>query len=241
MTISESSSPSETRSEDRSMPMLVAAVMLVVAAAVAVFLFGGDRRLPLVGGEPPPVESLEADPMFTPPSAIAWTTGSRDEPPCLYVGDPSGEVRRIACDPDYVRIFGWTDDGILMFEGGPEEESVVAIDPGTGERTPMRLEEDPDLAPDITLVTNREQGRLQVTIITLRERITVWEVEAPDTYDVREAALAPDGTAVAMIDTAGRLLVAPADGSRAPRQWSEQVEDHTDLTWEGAQPTPSGT
>lgn len=238
MTAGESRSPSETRSTGRSVPMLVAAVVLVAAAVVAASVFGGDRRLPFVGGEPPPVEALEADPTFTPPNSIAWTTGARGEP-CLYVGDPSGEVRQIACNPDYERAFGWTEDGILMFEGGPEEESVVAIDPDTGERTPMRLERDPRPAPDVTLVTGRENGRLQVTVITIDERITVWEVDAPDSYDIREAALSPDGTAVAMTDTAGRLLVAPADGSRAPLRWSEQVEDHTVLTWEGTQPTPS--
>lgn len=205
----------------------VAVAVLVVAVVGAVYLFGVER--------PPSVEPLESASTFTPPGTIAWRTGVGTDR-CLYVGEPQGATREVVCNPAYASPLAFTDEGILVRAEAPDDGRFVLIDPTTGERSLTTLEVEPEPRGTTPPSTDREDGRLRVAIGEREaERNVVWEVEAPDTYDIRAAAVSPDGTAIAMTDSAGRLLVAPTDGSVAPLLWSEQVERYTDLIWEGTE------
>lgn len=227
--MSGSPTPPDTRPDDRSVPLLIAAALLVLAVVGAVLLFGVER--------PPPVEPLAAESPFTPPASIAWTVRNGDEP-CLHVGDPRGEVRELLCDERGFEVIAWTDEGILAHRLGVVEGNVVAVDPATGERSEVSFDIDRGPRDGVRPLTDREDGTLVVSIVDdTAERTVVWEVDAPDAYDVDNAAISPDGAAVAMTDTAGRLLVAPTDGSEEPRLWSDEVEPYTQIVWQGTDPT----
>jgi hypothetical protein len=230
------------RVTDRSVPLLIAAAGTVVAVVAAVLVFGVDR--------PPPVEPLSAEPAFAPPAAITWTAWMGSET-CLFVAEPQGEVREVVCD-DLLGddVIGWSAEGILVRDHTRLEETIAAIDPDTGDRSTIdsRTRLDPDtedaLGSDTRVRTEREDGTLRVFVGEYRadlddpeEHSPLWEVEAPASYDVVRATTAPGGRVVAMTDNAGRLLVAPADGSSEPRLWTDEVDRYTRVIWQGTDPT----
>jgi hypothetical protein len=235
------------RATDRSIPLLLAAAGMVVAVVAAVLVFGVER--------PPSVESITTEPVFTPPGAIAWTAWTGSET-CLFVADPQGEVREVVCDDLLgADVIGWSADGILVRDYTRPEGAIAVIDPDTGDRSTRAAGPRPD--PDgqeadgsgMRIRTEREDGTLRVFVgddpddlgdlddlDDLGDLVLVWEVVAPTSYDVVQVAAAPGGRVVAMTDTAGRLLVAPADGSSEPRLWTDEVDRYTQVTWEGTDP-----
>lgn len=227
-----SSDVTSTGRDSPIIPILVAVAVLVVAVVGAVYVFGVER--------PPSVEPLESESTFTPPGTIAWRTGVGTDR-CLYVGEPRGATREVACNPAYASPLAFTDEGILVREEAPDDERFVLVDPATGERSLTTLEVEPEPRGMTPPWTDHEDGRLRVAIGERdAEQNVVWEVEAPDTYDIRAAVVSPDGTSVAMTDSEGRLLVAPTDGSVAPLLWSEQVGRYTDIIWEGTELQTAG-
>jgi len=217
---------------------LLAAAVLAVAVTAGVLIFGVDR--------PPQVEPVTADAPHTPPARIAWWTftNGRD---CLYVGDTDGSVREVTCIDVTGQLVGWTQEGILMQEEPGHAQAMLAIDPDTGERTVLERTVEPDYEPDPPAVTEREDGRLILSVDhtppepmepaeTRLGRTVLWDVEAPQGYDIGRTVPSPDGTAIAFHDNADRLLVVPADGSAEPLLWHPDIPSRAGLTWEGTQP-----
>lgn len=224
MASSEPAPPSQ-----RSIPMLVAAGVLVVGVVAAVLAFGVER--------PPEVEPLAAEPTRTPPASIAWLDSSGTER-CLRVADPDGEVREVTCDNTEGDLVGWTRRGILLRQA----DDIAALDARTGERAVLADAARPGHGSRPRAQTERQDGRLTVLAPGPagdgpdEDRTVVWETDAPDSYDIVTAVPAPDGATVALSDNAGRLLVAPADGSAPPRLWSEQAPRYAEPVWEGTDP-----
>jgi hypothetical protein len=215
---------------------LLAAAVLAVAAGV--LIFGVDW--------PPQVDTVTADSPHTPSARIAWWTftNGRD---CLDVADTDGFVRELTCIDVTGGLVGWTEQGILMKEEPGLAQAIFALDPDTGERTVLERTVTPDHEPDPPAVTEREDGRLILSLdhtppepmapeATRLGRIVLWDVEAPQGYDVVRTLPSPDGTAIAIHDNADRLLVMPADGSAEPLLWHTDVPPRADLSWEGTQP-----
>jgi hypothetical protein len=206
------------------MPLLLAAAVLVVAVVGAVMLFGVKR--------PPALASLRESPDPAPPAAIAWTDSGGDDL-CIHVARPDGTVTQIRCEPLGGELLGWPDDDRLVLARHDGHTSVADIHPVTGEVLEVRAEDgdaEPVGPPPSDPVTSyRDDGALVVE----HDGTELWRVAAPDGYDVHSSSESPDGTFVVMTDTAERLLVVPADGSRPPRIWADDVQSWTIPVWQG--------
>jgi hypothetical protein len=212
---------------DRSLPLLVAAGVVVLLVVGAVLVFGVAR--------PPSVASLAQRPDPAPSAAVVWLAHAEREA-CLRIAWPDGRITEPWCDREGGEVVGWTDDGILLrrWDGTAR---IRVHDPVSGEVT-GRLDEvrseDPDgfeaWWPDVVW-TERRDGEL---VVRLDEDDTeLWRVDAPASYDVFGSARSADGAWVAMVDAAGRLLVVPADGSAPPREWASGVARWQPPVWEG--------
>lgn len=213
--------------------LLVAAAVLVVAVTGAVLLFAVPR--------PPPLDPLPAG---ATEGRVAWSSWAGDGP-CVHVLHPDGERDRW-CE---VGLSGtpvvWRDGSLLLADDQGMGTGLVVLDPATGEveRRPLRPDEE-DLRPLIEepwllhdrgatdVATSRRDGRLTVRV----DEVVVWEVDAHPDYTVREVRRSADGSTLLLLDAAGRLLVAPTDGSAPPRVWATDVPAWTDLAWEAGPP-----
>lgn len=214
----------------RSVPLLVAAAILVVVVVGLVLAFGIVR--------PPALATLADQPEPAPPGRLAWTAWS-DNGTCIHVLDTDGTIQReLWCERDGAEVVAWTDDGIVVRSWHERGEELTVVDPATGEVVDRRrVEHVDDAVPTESVYAERRDGRL--VVVRDRDRAVVWEVEAPDTYHVRSSAVSPDGGWVAMVDSAERVLVVPSDGSAPPRVWAEDVPSWQWLIWEGTPLDPS--
>lgn len=222
---------------DRSLVALLAAAALVVVVVVLVLMFGIARApaLPELAEEPFPELSLSV-------AWNAWDEVADDREPatCLILARPDGTREQLACDRDGGEVVAWDDDGIVQRSWGMRDE-VVWYDPVTGHE--VRREAvggDRDLSPprDADVSARREDGELVV-----RRDDTdavIWATSAPENYRINAGAVSPDGAWVAMFDSADRLLVVPADGSREPRVWVEDTPTWERPVWEGTS-VPTGS
>ncbi|MEX2422277.1 MAG: hypothetical protein WD670_10730 [Actinomycetota bacterium] len=219
------------RTPRRSVALLVPAGVVVVAVVVLVLLVGIQR--------PPALEPLGAAPAVTPPGSVAWIDHDSDIG-CLRAVDPSGVVRDVSCEVSG-EVLAWDTRGIVVRDWTHDAERLIGIDPDTGEQRILEISTQPGTTPLASAFTQRVDGRLQVSVFEgdssgepgePGERPTIWEVAAPDGYDVLTAAVSADGTLVALGDNAGRLLLAPADGSAAPRLWTDEVARYATVVWE---------
>lgn len=221
MTAGRASGTQGESGQPRSMPLLIAAAVLVVAVVAAVLVFGVKRPPPL-----PPVSDTSGP---LPPVSVAWAGGDGDER-CVHVARPDGTVTEIRCDAQGGEVLGWADDRLLLLDGSGR---VAEIDPVTG--TVMDVREaggdgEPPGPPTGRAVTSYfRDGDLVVEL----EGTQLWRVAAPDDYDIRSSSVSPDGDFVVMTDTADRLLVMPADGSHPPHVWASEVQSWTVPVWEG--------
>ena len=212
-------------SPQRSLVALLAAATLVVVVIALVLVFGIAR--------PPALPTLAEEPEPSLTASLAWTQWDGDGGgSCVHVLTPSGEERQVGCFFDGEELVAWTDDGIAMAVWGPRH-AVELIDPDTGEVVD-RIDGEPEeyVGRGGDAVRSRTvDGTLTVT---LREGdVELWRVDVPDTYDVNDGFLSPDGEWVVLVDRAGRLLLVPADGSREPRVWHEVEESWVRPVWEG--------
>ena len=226
-------------SGDRSVPLLLAAAGLVIVVVAGVLVFGIER--------PPSLESVAAEPALVPPASLAWAVWDGGER-CLSVADPNGTVAEVTCGDLDGELLGWTDEGIVFRSWGRGTNQLVTIDPVTGERSVRPEDGEPSAypskpapaAPSVHSArswTERDDGRLRVW---LEQRggdadTLLWEITAPSSYDVVSVVPSPDGSVVALSDTADRLLVVPTDGSEPPRIWSDDVDTYGTLVWEGTE------
>ena len=205
--------------------------LLVAAGVVAVVTLGLVLRFGIV--EPPVLPAVDT---ATRPSAALALLSYRDAErgQCLDVIDPDGAVREVRCRLDAAGpLVGWDERGILALSYGPTSERVEAIDPATGAVTTV-----PELDPrDLSMrwsSTWVESDRAGDTLIVRAEGGQVlWRVDAPDNYRISSTATDPATGTVALLDSAGRLLVLPP-GAGAPSVWVEDVgAEYGELVWEG--------
>jgi hypothetical protein len=208
---------------DRSVPLLVAAGVLVLAVVAAVLLFGVDR--------PPSLAWVADEPDPAPPAGVAWM-GWHENESCVSVARPSGEVERVWCDRAGGELVGWPEPGLLQLRTWEDGDVTRTIDAETGEVVGrIAGPEEGWLGPEQAVWTQHRDGRLTVRLQT--DDSVLWETAAPERYDVHASALSTDGDWVAMIDAAERLLVVPADGSAPPRVWAADVDSWEPPVWEG--------
>jgi hypothetical protein len=207
---------------DRSLPLLIGAGVLVLLVVGAVLLFAIER--------PPALGSLAEDPDPAPTSRIAYVTEQADGT-CILVAHPDGTTVGPWCDRMGGELVGWDEEGLLLrrWDG---VESVRILDPATGEvvgRARDRAWREPH--DDAVVWTEYRDGELRVRLD--EDDTELWRVESSERYEIRSSARSPDDAWVAMVDSADRLLVVPADGSLAPRVWTTDVTSWQWPVWEG--------
>jgi hypothetical protein len=215
--------PGGTSSSRRSLVALLAAAGLVVVVVALVLVFGIAR--------PPALATLAEQPEPTLTASLAWTQWEEGGV-CVHVVSPSGEARQVGCSYDAEEVVAWTDDGIAMAVWGPRH-ALELIDPDTGE-----VVDTVDGEPEEYVGRGGDAVRSRTVdgtlTVTLRDSgVELWRVDVPDTYDVNDGFLSPDGEWVVLVDRAGRLLLVPADGSSEPRVWHEVEESWVRPVWEG--------
>jgi hypothetical protein len=207
---------------DRSVPLLIAAAVLVLAVVGAVLLFGVQR--------PPALDSLADVPDPAPSASVAYLVEQPDRA-CVQLARPDGTTTGPWCDRGGGELVGWTDEGLLLrhWDGS---ETVRILDPETGEvvgRARDRAWSEPYDRPIIW--SEHRDGEL---IVRLDEDDTeLWRIEVSDRYEIRASAVSPDDAWIAMVDSADRLLVVPVDGSAPPRVWTTDVASWQWPVWEG--------
>jgi len=222
----------ESPHTDRSVPLLIAAGVLVVVAIVLLVTLGIQR--------PPALEAVGAGQAVPSESIVRFAY--RDEGPCIELIAPSGEVRELTCDLEGGEVLGWKDGTIALRTYSNIGEEIVLIDADSGSLLsreiidPMSTERLPSPVYSVVRTTNRDG---MFTVRLARDNRLLWSVEAPTSYRVDVSAITADGTWVAMVDNARRLLLVPADGSAAPRVWVEDVGSSWDvIVWEGTGTVP---
>lgn len=221
---------STTSRPDRSIPALVAAAVVIAIVIGLVLLLGIAR--------PPQLDRLADAPQPAPSAAVAWTAFDRDGS-CLEVARPDGTSRSLRCDLDGGEVLAWDDEGIALSAFGPSPQ-VHLIDPATGEqRGGQDLDEGGRPYPGQMSELHSQHTDGTLTVMRDDTLQVIWEVEAPEGYRVWQGTTSPDGEWVAMLDSTGRLLVVPADGSAEPRIWVEEAGDGSAPVWQGT-PLSSG-
>jgi hypothetical protein len=207
---------------DRSVTLLVVAGVLVLVVVGAVLLFGIQR--------PPTVASLAEDPAPAPSAAVAYLTQQGSQG-CVRVALPDGTTAGPWCDRMGGELVGWDEQGILLrrWDGA---ETVRVIDPETGEvvgRARDRAWQEP--YDHQAVWTEHRDGELIVRLEA--DDTELWRVTAPEPYQITTSARSADGDWIALVDSADRLLVVPADGSAPPREWTRDVASWQWPVWEG--------
>jgi hypothetical protein len=209
----------------RTVGLLLAAGAVVVVTVVLVATLGLAR--------PPALEPVGA--VDLPAARLAYLSWRGEGGQCLYVVERDGEVREVRCGLDSAGpLLGWDASGILVLRYVAGTEQRESVDPDTGEtvaRAPLPPQSAAVPVPALRYpaATERRDGDLVVRDADGRE---VWRITSPEGYGIGGSAFAPDGT-LALLDTAGRLLVLPP-GAAAPRVWVEDLGvDWGEFVWEG--------
>ena len=228
------------RSTVRRSPLLAAAVLVLMTVA-GVLVFGVER--------PPDLAAVDPDHELAPRAAVAWIEGGTDgDGSCVRVARPDGSTHQVTCGPSG-DLVGWDERGILLRHHDAGGVTLSAVDPRSGEE--RRVDE--ARAPDEPIWSGgsgrelvgrsfEEEGRFQMRAADDPE-VVVADLPAGSAYDVRWGEYAPDGHAVAFLDTADRLVFAAVDATGRPtdepRIWVDDV-DAFRAVWEGAEPFVDG-
>src|SRR5690606_19234959 len=129
------------------------------------------------------------------------------------------------CTDDHVELLGWDDEGVLVRGYGPGDPVAQVVDPDGGTVLDTRAALDgtrtPPTADAITSSRRTSTGdELEVRSV---DGDLLWRVDAPNGYEVTGGWANPGGDVVALVDSADRLLLVPADGAAEPRIWAEDV------------------
>jgi len=205
--------------------------LLAAAGVVALLTLGLVLRFGLVS--PPELGAVDAG---TRPehslAFLAYRDQSRGQ--CLDVVAPDGEVREVRCSLAGVGpLLGWDERGILVVRYASFGERLEVIDPVTGAVVTSEPF-DPrgiGMAGWSSDVAIERTGR--TLIVRDDDRQVLWQVDAPDNYWINASARHPETGAVAMIDTAGRLLVL-VTGAPEPRVWVASLDQrYGEMVWQG--------
>jgi hypothetical protein len=205
--------------------------LLAAAGVVALLTLGVVLRFGLVS----PPELAAVDQGTRPEQSLA-ILAYRDQArgQCLDVVAPDGSVREVRCSLDGVGpLLGWDDRGILVLRYASFGERLEIIDPVSGAVVATEAFDPSQVEMERwgTVVDIERSG----SMLTVRgtDRGLLWEVEAPDNYWINSSARHPVTGEVAMLDTAGRLLVV-REGQGAPRVWVEQMDQrYGEIVWQG--------
>ncbi|MEX2503203.1 MAG: hypothetical protein WD378_00035 [Egicoccus sp.] len=208
----------------RSRSLLVSAAVLVIATVVLVVVFGIQR--------PPGLATLADEPAGGPTAAVAWMAWDRGEG-CVRVAEPSGAVTTPWCSQSGGEVVRFDGEELVVrtWETG---ERMRTIDLDDGRSTgwlPAQRDPAPDPVTD-AVWAERHDGTLIVHEVG-SDRV-LWRAEAHERYTIDSSARSPDRTWISMVDSAGRLLVVPADGSAPPRVWADDVPAWPAPVWEDA-------
>jgi hypothetical protein len=211
--------------ERRSWLLLSLAALLVVGTVVAAAVLGIER--------PPSLPHVRDVPDPAPSGAVAWSAWNGNQQ-CVHVVTPTGEERRPWCSNEGYDVVGWASSGDLVVHSWETPGRLRTIDPVTGEVT-GRSSGDPDeLAgdrpPDEAAWGEQVGGEL--VLVAAADDRELWRVQASDRYRITASARSADGEWIAVVDSAERLLVLPADGSSEPRVWATDVPGWIQLVWE---------
>ena len=210
------------REDGRRVSSLVLAGVLVVAVVAAVLLFGVERAPDL-----PDLAEVDGP---TPPARIAWTEHDGGET-CLHLASPDGTVTEPWCGEPGGDLLGWEGDGVVLLQLWEVEPTVRAVDVETGASTTRPADSGEGTAlhhPEEPVQPARDDGGLVVE----HGGVEVWRTDAPASYEIVTTVASPDGTWVALVDNAERLLVVEADGGSRPRVWAHGVPPQVPV-WEG--------
>ncbi|MDH3262115.1 MAG: hypothetical protein OEM81_10920 [Acidimicrobiia bacterium] len=210
--------------ERRAIVSIVAAVSVLVVVTAIILIFG---VIPL-----PDFPSLteQSDPSI--PGTIAYVV--HDRASCIYTVPASGgQPAEVWCG-QYADVPGWTSDGLLVVTDYFAEPVYVLIDPATGSEVDrVRIGTGSDGGPEpypYDLRRQRPDGAVVFTdwkgdgASTVRvrfadgtERAILTVENAPRDYNFSDAQWSPDGSRLLISDSAGRLIVAKAEGEANPR------------------------
>jgi hypothetical protein len=205
--------------------------LLVVAAVVALATLGVVLRFGLVG--PPELDAVDAT---TAPEYSLAILSYRDSErgQCLDVIDPDGSVRELQCRLDGLGpLLGWDERGILVLRFTAFGERLEIIDPLDG-RTLDRVDLDMRLVAGGHLDTVVDVERSGGTLTVRGEDLAVlWSVTAPDSYRISASVRQPETGDIAMLDTAGRMLLLRPDDVE-PRVWAQGLDrSYGEIVWQG--------
>ncbi len=208
--------------------------LLVAAGAVALVTLGLVLRFGLVGR--PELAAVDDETRPTAELAIL-TYRDRDRGQCLEVVGVDGDVREVRCTLGAVGpLLGWDERGILVLRYASFGERLEVIDPLTGATVasePFDPSSQPDMRWEQLVDVQRSGGTL---IVRDEQRRILWEVAAPDSYWIGASAHESTSGAVAMLDSAGRLLVL-APGAGEPAVWVADLDiTYGELVWQGSGP-----
>jgi hypothetical protein len=213
--------------------------LLIAAALVALLTLGVVLRFGLVG----PPELAPVDEVTRPTVELAVLTyRDRDRGQCLDVVGVDGSVREVRCTLDGVGpLLGWDDRGILVLRYSPVGERLEVLDPqagalvASGPFDPAALSE-ARWADRWAGGVDIERTRGTLTVRDEQRRV-LWEVDAPDNYWINASARDHDSGTVALLDSAGRLLVL-RPGADEPSVWVADLgTTYGEIVWQGTRLT----
>jgi hypothetical protein len=209
--------------ERRLTGLLLAAIAVALLTLVVVLRFG------LLG----PPELAAVDDRTAPEHALA-VLGSREDGRCLDVIGPDGEVRAVRCGlEEFGPLLGWDERGILVLRFTSFGERLEILDPTDGRvigRADVAMSDITDRYIGAVIDTERSGGRL---IVRDEDFSVLWSVEAPDTYRISSAARHPSTADIALLDTAGRIIVI-RPGDSEPRVWAQGLgRSYGEIVWQG--------
>ncbi len=212
----------------RTVGYLVAAAAVIAIVAGLVLAFGVVR---------PPSLVAVADSNPEVPGGVAFVQwDERGSCPSLHVVLPDGVQRTGTCDSSLGQVVGWTSRGIVVVVWVSTGEVLRIYDPASLEVIASGASSG-DAQQDMSdLITTERSADGILTVYTGGSHTALWSVRAPARYDVTGGSRSPDGRWYALVDSFGRLLLVPADGSRAPLVWAAGLSQGLwpGPVWEGS-------
>lgn len=195
----------------RTAGYLAAAAALIALVAGLVLAFGVER--------PPRLQTI-AEGGVTPPGGVAllqWD--DRGECLAIHAIRPDGTAAASGCDSSLEGIVGWTPEGIVVTAWLDDGQVLRTYDPQSlAMVSSVASSKGSASAPGGDIGTETSSDGV-MTVYWGADYHVLWRVDAPANYRVESGTRSPDGRWFVLTDTAGRLLLVPADGTSSPLVW----------------------